>query len=83
MLVGELLHACSVNLLSALTLEYVIMFQDNNISLFENFRLFLIQGGLNLSSSQLQVLPPDNRTILDVVKSYVDQYVGGYAVTVL
>ena len=38
------------------------------------FVIFL--AGLNLSSIQ----PPDNRTIQNFVKVYVDEYVGGYAV---
>ena len=32
-----------------------------------------LQGALNISSS-----PPDNRTIQNFVKDYVDEYVGGY-----
>lgn len=34
------------------------------------------QGVLNISSSQPRAQPPDNRTIQNFVKSYVDEYVG-------
>lgn len=37
-----------------------------------------ISGGLNFSSALPQ--PPDNRTIQNFVKDYVDEYVGGYTV---
>ena len=43
----------------------------------------LISGGLNISSSESRPKPPDNRTIQNFVKDYVDEYVGGYAVTSL
>jgi len=34
------------------------------------------QGALNISSSQPKARPPDNRTIQNFVKDYVDKYVG-------
>ena len=37
---------------------------------------FFIQGGLNLSSPQPQPQPPDNRTIQNFVKDYVDEQIG-------
>ena len=43
----------------------------------------LISGGLNISSSQSRPQPPDNRTLQNFVKDYVDEYVGGYAVASL
>ena len=41
-----------------------------------NFFPFL--AGLNLSSTQPQPGLPDNRTIQNFVRSYVDEYTGGY-----
>ena len=40
--------------------------------------IFYVKGGLNLSSSQPQLQPRDNRTIQNFVKDYVHEYVGGY-----
>ena len=39
-----------------------------------------ISDGLNISSSQSQPQVPDNRTIQNFVKDYVDEFVGGYFV---
>ena len=46
------------------------------------YHLYLtcIEGGLNLSSSKRQAQPPDNRTVQNFVKDYMDEYVGGYTV---
>ena len=38
----------------------------------------ILAGGLNISSSQPQPQPLDNRTIQDFVKDYVDDYVGRF-----
>ena len=35
-----------------------------------------ISGGLNISSTQPQPQPLDNRTIQDFIKDYVDEHVG-------
>ena len=40
--------------------------------------LFYIQGGLNLSSSQPRSQLPDNSTIRDFLKTYADNFMGGY-----
>ena len=55
------------------------------VSIFEYCNIlsngsFFSQGALNLSLSKLQPQPPNNRTIQNFVKDYVDQYVGGYPV---
>ena len=41
------------------------------------------KDGLNFTSLQLQPQTPDNRTIQNFVKSYVDEYVGEYTLTML
>ena len=39
-----------------------------------------LKDGRNFSSPQPQLQPPDNRTIQNFVETYVDSYIGGYAV---
>ena len=56
----------------------VCFFENYNILLRGCTSMFFIQGGLNLSSSQPQPKPPDNRTIQNFVKDYVDTYMGEY-----
>lgn len=41
-----------------------------------NFLFSYFQGALNISSSQPLAQPPNNRTIQNFVKDYVNNYVG-------
>ena len=68
--VGEYSIISHVNLLFCYFLKFVNMF-------LYMFFSFVIQGELNISSSQT----PDNRTIQNFVKDYVKEYVGGYNFT--
>jgi len=54
---------------------FVLIFFKMKVS-FHWIRFFLIQGGLNLSSSELEPQSPNNRTIQNFVKDYVDEYIG-------
>ena len=68
--VGECTIISHVSLLFYYFLKFVNMF-------LYMFFSFVIQGELNISSSQT----PDNRTIQNFVKDYVKEYVGGYNFT--
>ena len=57
-----------------LNTEYLSMLQEIPSHVDVLFSYF--QGALNISSSQPRAQPPDNRTIQNFVKSYVDEYVG-------
>lgn len=59
---------------SVLIVEQVCYFYE--VIFFEIYSLS-IQDGLNLSSSQMLPQLSDNRTIQNVVKTYVDTYIGG------
>lgn len=59
-----------------LTLIFIL---KASIPLNQPFSLF-IKDGRKFSSPQPQLQPPDNRTIQNFVETYVDSYIGGYAV---
>lgn len=68
------------NLAIICLIQSLIKFLSAEVIITSPFLFLFFQVGLNLTSSDMRSELPDNRTIQNIVRDYVDEYVGRYPV---